>query len=346
VQLRGTQYPLVTGLVARLGRREVFVPAAQVSDFTGNTVEFASAALDLRRFERRDGEMLLRADMLGYRLIEVSRARLVRARDLRLSAIDGGWVLDAADTRWRPRRLPGFLGGRKRRHEARDWQEFEPLIGHMRTALSRGRFTRVSLLKPAEIANLLEEASGAEGTEILGRVHADPELEADVFEELASRLLGARTDAEIAAVLARMRADDAGAFPPRFGIHARLLLRRGPVRLRLSFHLREAGVVVGNSLRWARAIFAVMMTSSSVTLVAGSRVPCSSSTSIPIRNCSRLNREISQSTPIRRPATRACSRVKGACELMPLTLDASPLRRGTSGGHSGAGCCWPGQALR
>ena len=44
-------------------------------------------------------------------------------------------------------------------------------------------------------------------------MHADPELEADVFEELdedlATRLLGARTDEEIAAVLARMRADDA-----------------------------------------------------------------------------------------------------------------------------------------
>jgi len=44
-------------------------------------------------------------------------------------------------------------------------------------------------------------------------VHADPELEADVFEELdedrAARLLGARTDADIAEVLSRMRADDA-----------------------------------------------------------------------------------------------------------------------------------------
>ena len=44
-------------------------------------------------------------------------------------------------------------------------------------------------------------------------MHADPELEADVFEELdedlATRLLGARTDAEIADVLNRMRADDA-----------------------------------------------------------------------------------------------------------------------------------------
>ena len=77
----------------------------------------------------------------------------------------------------------------------------------------RGPFARIRRLKPAQIADLLEEASKAEESEILGQVHADPELEADVFEELdedlATRLLGARTDTEIAAVLARMRADDA-----------------------------------------------------------------------------------------------------------------------------------------
>ena len=77
----------------------------------------------------------------------------------------------------------------------------------------RGPFARIRRLKPAQIADLLEDASKEEETEILGQVHADPELEADVFEELdedlATRLLGARTDAEIAEVLSRMRADDA-----------------------------------------------------------------------------------------------------------------------------------------
>jgi len=226
VRLRGTQYPLVTGLVARVGRREIFVPAGQVAGFAGEAVEFASARVDLRRFERREGEVLLHADVLGYRLIDVSRARLVRARDLRLSAADSGWVLDAVDTWWRRRRLPRLLGGRERRHQARDWQDFEPPIGHAATALGRGRLSRVRRLKPAQIADLLEEASGEEGTEILGRVHADPELEADVFdeldEELASRLLGARTDAEIAAVLARMGADDAADAIAELPQHRRL----------------------------------------------------------------------------------------------------------------------------
>ena len=98
-------------------------------------------------------------------------------------------------------------------HTFREWARFEPLIGHTGSALLRGPFARIRRLKPAQIADLLEEASREEETEILGQVHADPELEADVFEELdedlATRLLGARTDTEIAEVLARMRADDA-----------------------------------------------------------------------------------------------------------------------------------------
>ena len=95
----------------------------------------------------------------------------------------------------------------------RDWSRFEPLIGHAGSAGLRGPLARIRRLKPAQIADLLEDASKDEETEILGQVHADPELEADVFEELdedqATRLLAERSDAEIAAVLARMRADDA-----------------------------------------------------------------------------------------------------------------------------------------
>jgi CBS domain-containing protein len=222
VRLRGADYPLVTGLVVTVGGREIFVPIDQVASFEGDPVRLSSARLDLRRFERRDGEVLLRADVLGHRLIDVENARLVRAADLELAHdvgeagdTGGEWVLASVDTRRRPRRVFGLLGPE---HEDgagafRDWHDFEWLIGHAGSALLRGPFARIRRLKPAQIADLLEDASKEEETEILGRVHADPELEADVFEELdedlASRLLGARTDEDIAGVLARMRADDA-----------------------------------------------------------------------------------------------------------------------------------------
>jgi len=215
VRLRGSDYPLVTSVVAAVGGREVFVPIEQVSDLDSDPLRLTSARLDLRHFERREGEVLLRADVLGHRLIDVENARLVRAADLELARDGDEWVLAGVDTRRPARRLFGLLGPGTdaARGPFRDWHDFEWLIGHAGSALLRGPFARIRRLKPAQIADLLEDASKEEETEILGRVHADPELEADVFEELdedlAAKLLGARTDADIAGVLARMRADDA-----------------------------------------------------------------------------------------------------------------------------------------
>jgi CBS domain-containing protein/sporulation protein YlmC with PRC-barrel domain len=220
VRLRDPDYPLVTGIVVAVaGRRDVFVPAEKVDRFDGEVLRLTTAKLDLRQFERREGEVLLDEDVLGHRLIDVANARLVRAGDLRLQQDGVEWIVVGVDTRNRPRRLFGLLGPGAEPAAAgdgsafRDWHDFESLIGHAGSEVLRGPFARVGRLKPAQIADLLEEASKKEETEILSRVHNNPELEADVFEELdedlATRLLGARTNAEIAAVLARMRADDA-----------------------------------------------------------------------------------------------------------------------------------------
>jgi hypothetical protein len=196
VRLRGAENPVVTGRVATVGGREVYVPIEQVGSFEGEAVKLTSAKLDLRSFERREGEVLLRADVLGHRLIDVESAHLVKAADLELEQRAGDWVLAGVDIR-RPRRLFGSHGrvAEHRDRSFREWSKFEPLIGHTGSALLRGPFARIRRLKPAQIADLLEDASKEEETEILGRVHVDPELEADVFEELdedlASRLLGA-----------------------------------------------------------------------------------------------------------------------------------------------------------
>ena len=144
-------------------------------------------------------------------MIDVTAGELVRAYDAELEEHEDGLVLARLDTR-RPPRLFGLLktpGG----HAARDWKVFEPLIGHGGSMAVRRLSGRVAALKPAQIADLLEEADKAEGGEILDRVRSYPELAADVFEELdsdkASRLLADMPDGEVAALLSRMRADDA-----------------------------------------------------------------------------------------------------------------------------------------
>jgi CBS domain-containing protein len=223
VRLRGGDYPLVTGLVADLGGRGVFVPAEMVTDWETEQIWLSTAQVDLRAFERREGEVLLRADILGHRLIDIPRARLVRAYDLELAHTPSGWVLAGVDTqpaswwRWLPRRAAPIHHGDGSDAEpgsrCRDWKAFEALIGHHPTVLLRRPIGRLRRLKAPQIADLLEEASRAEQTELLDQVHTDPELEADVFEELdddrQARLLRDRSDTDIAEVLARMRADAA-----------------------------------------------------------------------------------------------------------------------------------------
>jgi CBS domain-containing protein/sporulation protein YlmC with PRC-barrel domain len=204
------QYPPVTGLVVAIGGRRVYVSSNQITALTQHRVELSKNKVDLRAFERRNGEVLLRADVLDHRLIDVAAAELVHAYDIELDDTGSGWVLARLDTR-RPARFFGLIkssGGQA----SRDWKAFEPLIGHRQSVVDRAG-GRMSTLKPAQIADLLEDADKREGGEILDRIHGDPELEADVFEELdpdkANQILDDMTDVEVAGVLARMRADDA-----------------------------------------------------------------------------------------------------------------------------------------
>jgi sporulation protein YlmC with PRC-barrel domain len=49
VRLRGADLPVLTGLVATVGGRSVFVPIEQVSALEGSELRLTSAKLDLRR---------------------------------------------------------------------------------------------------------------------------------------------------------------------------------------------------------------------------------------------------------------------------------------------------------
>ena len=69
----------------------------------------AKEKIDLRGFERRPGEVLLRQDILGHRLIDVTDVELVPAYDVELDDTGAGWVLARLDTR-RPARMFALAG--------------------------------------------------------------------------------------------------------------------------------------------------------------------------------------------------------------------------------------------
>jgi len=216
VRLADHGYPPVTGLKARIGAREVFVPADRLEDVSAGKVVLKGQKLDLGHFERREGEVLLGGDLLGRRMINVTGARLVRANDLVLGRVEGWWRLMGVDTRLRARLralVPVGLDRGEGVAPFLDWESVEPFVGHVPSARLKMPFGRLAKLHPAQIADLVEAASHEEGEEIIGTVGADRELEADVFEELDPEhqveFLRERADDEAAKVLATMEADDA-----------------------------------------------------------------------------------------------------------------------------------------
>jgi CBS domain-containing protein/sporulation protein YlmC with PRC-barrel domain len=213
----GDELPPVTGLKARIGGREMFVPADRIARLEQSAARASTTKLNLAQFERRPGELLLRADLLGRSVINVATARLVRAREVDLVCEAGIWrvagidpTLGAGIRRFLPRR---FRGHEHEHTHFVPWSETEPFVGHVPTSRLRLATRRLGRLHPAQIADLVEAASHDEGEEILKAVGHDKELEADVFEELDDEhqveFLRERSDEEVAAVLARMESDDA-----------------------------------------------------------------------------------------------------------------------------------------
>ncbi len=216
VRLGGVGYPPITGFLVSVAGRQAYLPAEMVSEIDEGAVTLQKAKLDLRRFERRPEEVLLKKDVLDRQLINVDGARLVRANEIELARLQGWWRVVGVDTGPRGavrRLLPGKLGRRIGAAEFLDWASIEPFVGHVPSLRLRTPHPKLARLHPAQIADLVEAASHGEGQEIIQAVESDRELEADVFEELDPHhqieFLENRSDAEVAQVLERMAADDA-----------------------------------------------------------------------------------------------------------------------------------------
>lgn len=209
VKPRHNDYAQVTGIVAKVGNDTTFFLADVIIDIRPDFVELKSEKLGYRLVELPAGELSLKSDVLCARVIDVSRSALVKVYDVRIACQAGEWravALDVHRGRW-------FGLGSHSTHAARDWREFLPLGRESEQAVGRASPTWIGRLKPHQIADLIEEATADEQDKLLDQVHSDPELEADVFEELdeegQAQVFKSLTDSEVAEVLSRMRADDA-----------------------------------------------------------------------------------------------------------------------------------------
>ncbi|HYR62383.1 MAG TPA: CBS domain-containing protein [Actinomycetota bacterium] len=210
-------YPPVTGLVVRVGRREAYVPFDQVDKLDSDQVVLKSARLDLRDFARREGEVTLVRDVLDHQLVDVDGVKVVRAADLYLAPVFDSLRLVGVDVsaqsllrrlgpaRWRTRPTPD---------KVIDWAAIQPFgtpTGPAGDVKLRTPHQGLRRLRPGEVADLLENLGRTARRELLSVL--EPEAAADALEEMEPRELNALLQEapaeEAARLVARMEPDEA-----------------------------------------------------------------------------------------------------------------------------------------
>ncbi|HEY7974362.1 MAG TPA: hypothetical protein VID72_03405, partial [Ktedonobacterales bacterium] len=163
-------YPPVIGLIAKVkgprGSRPVFIPWEQVASMTTEGVALKTNALNLRHFERREGEIVLEEALLDHQVVDVEGRRVIRINDLDITPSGDIYRLAAVDVGPNAllRRAVGArLGSRitqlvQREPSTRpgliDWAQIAPINdgGNVEALRLRVPRERLDLMQPADIA--------------------------------------------------------------------------------------------------------------------------------------------------------------------------------------------------
>src|SRR5215470_5371320 len=214
----GDDYPAVTGIVVRVGRRRAYLDAAAIHHIDRRSVTLRTARMDLREFHRREGEVLLHRDILDHQLVDTDEVQVIRAADLYLAQVGDRVRLVGVDVSLQT--LLRRLGPKRFRWHPTpdrviDWAAIESFGADSPEAPAavklREPHSALRRLRPAELADVLEELGRPGRKELLASL--DHDFAADVLEEMEpdelTALLREVEPAQAAELVARMEPDEA-----------------------------------------------------------------------------------------------------------------------------------------
>jgi Mg/Co/Ni transporter MgtE len=194
----GNRPPVVVGLIAEMAmRRRIFLPIGRVTSIEPDSVVLNTGTLNLRRFEKRPGELLVLAELLDRRVTIRATGRVATVVDVAMeSDRSGEWTL----TRVAVREVTGRLTRRGHLHQL-EWSEVSGLIGLPETQGAANLLAVLADLRAADLANVLQDLPETRRNEVAAAL--DDDRLADVLEELPEH-----DQVEILAALDRERAAD------------------------------------------------------------------------------------------------------------------------------------------
>ncbi|MGH3715790.1 MAG: magnesium transporter MgtE N-terminal domain-containing protein [Micromonosporaceae bacterium] len=208
---RGGLPPRVIGLVAEIqARRRIFIPIGRVTTIEVDAVVLSTGTLNLRRFSKRPGELLVLEDLLDRRVAITSPEGPDRAGSVVDVAMEqertGDWVLAKVAVREHTGRLT------RRGHLLQlDWSEVSGLGGVPDAQGTANLLAVLDKMRAADLANVLQDLSGRRRMEVAAAL--EDERLADVLEELPEddqvEILAALDKERAADILEEMDPDDA-----------------------------------------------------------------------------------------------------------------------------------------
>jgi Mg/Co/Ni transporter MgtE len=204
----GNQAPRVVGLVAEMPlRRRIFLPIGRVTAIEPDSVVLGTGTLNLRRFEKRPGELLVLEELLDRRVTIAEGGRPATVVDVAMEAHrTGEWII----TRVAVREVTSRLSRRGHLHQL-EWSEVSGLIGAAARQGAANLLAVFDNMRPADMANVLQDLSDSRRVEVATAL--DDERLADVLEELPEHdqveIIAALEPRRAADVLEEMDPDDA-----------------------------------------------------------------------------------------------------------------------------------------
>jgi len=206
-------YPPVSGLIVKVANRKSFINGARISSITPSSITLSSTKINLEPFARRPGESLLDADVLDHQIVDVDGLRVVRTSDLYLAPFNKEIRVVGVDisfVSFLRRLFPGSISRRPTPDHVLDWASVASLTDSTGVVRTSGTRSALSQLRPADLADLIEDLAGREQGALIEML--DPDLAADALEEMEDdelegllRGLSAERSAEL---LSRMEPDE------------------------------------------------------------------------------------------------------------------------------------------
>jgi magnesium transporter len=188
----GEPFPAVTALVVSSGRNIFLLPWDSINLFNRRVISVNHLLKDVHPSSVVPSDIMIFRDMLDKQIVDINGAKLVRVNDIKIGDVNGKMCLVAADIGLRgvlrrlgaERRGEQFLAlfGYKLQNHLIGWhylQSMEPKLTKLTLTVSRHK---VAQMHPADLAEIISEASQKQRTAIFGSL--DVETAAEALHEL------------------------------------------------------------------------------------------------------------------------------------------------------------------